>query len=197
MTEAGEWQNGPDVSYTTKPIIELGGLTFGCIGFGQTGRATARVAKALGMDILATGSRPTEEGRALGSYVELDELLGRSDVVSLHCPLLPATKELICKGTIAKMKPGALLVNTARGGVVNETHLAEALNSEYLGGAAVDVVAVEPIRADNPLLCAKNCIITPHQAWAAGASRARLLDIVTQNIRAYLEGNPVNVVTKK
>lgn len=190
----GDWQNNIDWCYWKYPLIELEGKTLGIIGFGNIGKATARIAKALGMKILATGSRPTAEGQALGEYVDMDTLLTASDVISLHCPLFPETQGLINKATIAKMKDGVIFLNTSRGPLVVEADLAEALHSGKVYAAGVDVVSEEPIQKDNPLLQAPNCIITPHIAWAAKESRQRLIDAVVNNLQAFIEGNPINVV---
>jgi len=192
--KAGDWTKGSDFCYWNHPLIELSGKTMGLIGFGRIGQTTGRIAKALGMNVLAYDEHANEEGRKIAEYVDLDTLLKQSDVVSLHCPLTPATKDLINKETIAKMKDGAILINTSRGPLVNEADLAEALNSGKLYAAGVDVVSVEPIRADNPLLQAKNCFITPHIAWAPSASRKRLMDIAVANLAAFVKGTPENVV---
>jgi len=174
--------------------MELSGKTLGIIGFGRIGRATGKIARALGMRVLAYGSRPTPEGLEIGEYVELDELLRQSDVISLHCPLFPETQGIINRDTIAKMKDGAILLNTSRGPLLNEGDVADALNSGKLAAAGVDVVSVEPIRGDNPLLGAKNCIITPHIAWASKEARQRIMDCVVENVRAFQAGRAVNVV---
>jgi glycerate dehydrogenase len=174
--------------------MELAGKTMGVIGFGRIGRAVGQIAKAMGMRILATGSRSCPEGEAIAEYVDLDTLLRESDVVSLHCPLFPETEKLINRHTLAKMKDGAILLNNSRGGLVDEQALADALNSGHLRSAAVDVVSVEPILGTNPLLTAKNCIITPHMSWAATECRQRIVDITARNILAFLEGAPQNVV---
>ena len=191
---AGEWERCPNFCYWKTPIMELSGKTMGIIGFGRIGRAVGRIAKALGMRVLATGSRKCPEGEAIAEYVELDELLGQSDVVSLHCPLFPETDKLINTETIAKMKDGAILINNSRGGLLDEQAVADALNSGRLRYAAVDVVSTEPIVGTNPLLTAKNCIITPHISWAAVEARGRIIDITADNIRAFLEGRSQNVV---
>lgn len=190
----GRWENSIDFCFWDRPLMELCGKTMGVVGFGRIGQATARIAKALGMRILAYNRSQSEEGRALAEYVPLDVLLSQSDVVSLHCPLTPETEGLICRDTIAQMKDGAILLNTARGQLVNDQDLAQALDSGKLRAAGLDVVSVEPIRGDNPLLRAKNCIITPHIAWAARETRQRLMDIAVENLRAFLAGKPVNVV---
>ena len=190
----GKWSANPDFCYWETPLMELAGKTLGIIGFGTIGRRVGTIARAFGMEVLATGSRQTEEGRAIAAYVDLDTLLARSDVVSLHCPLFPETQGLINKDTIAKMKDGAILINTARGGVIVDQDVADALNSGKLRAAAMDVATAEPIPADNPLLTAQNCFITPHIAWAALETRQRLMDRAVENLRAFLDGAPIHVV---
>lgn len=190
----GKWENCSDWCYWDYPIIELAGKTMGIIGFGRIGRQTGRIARAMGMDVIAYDGSPTEEGRKIARYVQLDELLGRSDVIALHCPLLPDTKEIINRSSIAKMKDGVIIINNGRGPLVNERDLADALNCGKVYAAGVDVVSSEPIRSDNPLLMAKNCIITPHISWAAKESRQRIMDCTAENIRAYIEGRPINIV---
>ncbi len=193
----GDWTNNQDWCFWNYPLIELAGKTMGIIGFGRIGQRTAHIAQALGMKILAYDSFKNE---ALENencrYAELDELLAQSDVISLHCPLFPATQGIINKDTIAKMKDGVLLINTSRGPLIVEEDLKEALDRGKVAGAAVDVVSTEPIQMDNPLLSAKNCIITPHIAWAPRESRQRLMDIAVNNLKEYIAGNPVNVVNK-
>ena len=191
---AGEWERCPNFCFWKTPIMELAGKTMGIIGFGRIGRAVGRIAKALGMTVLATGSRRCPEGEQIAEYVDLQTLLTRADVISLHCPLFPETEKLINAGTIARMKDGAILINNSRGGLIDEQDVADALNCGKLRAAAVDVVSVEPIVGSNPLLTAKNCIITPHMSWAATEARARIVDITAANIRAYLAGTPQNVV---
>ena len=191
---AGEWERCPNFCYWKMPIMELAGKTMGIIGFGRIGRAVGRIAKALGMTVLATGSRRCAEGEEIAEYVDLDTLLTRADVVSLHCPLFPETAKLIRRETIAKMKDGAILLNNSRGGLIEEQDVADALNSGKLRYAAVDVVSEEPIVGTNPLLTAKNCIITPHISWAAIECRQRIVDITAANIRGFLAGTPQNVV---
>jgi len=166
----------------------------GIVGFGRIGRQVGRIAKALGMRVIAAGSRPCREGLEIGEYVDLDTVFRQSDVVSLHCPLFPQTEKLINAESLAKMKDGAILLNNSRGGLVDEEALAEALNSGKLRAAAVDVVTVEPIVGSNPLLTARNCIITPHMSWAATECRQRIIDITAANITAFLAGKPRNVV---
>ncbi len=191
---AGRWEKSPDWTFWDYPLIELAGKTMGIIGFGRIGQTTGRIAKAMGMRILAFGSRETEAGREIAEYVDLDTLLRESDVISLHCPLFPSTQNIINRDTIAKMKDGVILINNSRGGLVVEQDLADALNSGKVRAAGLDVVSTEPIRADNPLLGAKNCLITPHISWAPLEARQRILDITASNLRAFLSGAPVNVV---
>lgn len=190
----GDWQRSPDFCYWLTPQMELAGKTLGIVGFGRIGRAVARIAKAFGMHVIAASRSQTAEGTALAEYVPLEELLKRADIVSLHCPLFPETEKLINRDTIALMKDGAMLVNTSRGGLIDEQAVAEALKSGKLRSAASDVVSTEPITEANPLLSAPNCILTPHIAWAPVESRGRLMDTVVANVRAFLSGNPQNVV---
>ncbi len=190
----GKWTNSTDFCYWDHPLIELDGKTLGVIGFGRIGRQTAKIAKALGMNILATGSKPCPEGEALATYVDLDTLLTNADVISLHCPLFPETQGIINKETIAKMKDGVILLNTSRGPLLVEEDVAAALNTGKIAAAGMDVVSKEPITADNPLLSAKNCFITPHIAWAPKESRQRIMDCAVENAKAYLAGTPINVV---
>ena len=191
---AGRWQSAPDWTFWDYPLIELAGKTMGIIGFGRIGQTTGRIAKALGMSVLATGSRETEAGRAIAEYTDLDTLLRSSDVICLHCPLFPETAGIINKENIDRMKDGVILLNNSRGGLVVEQDLADALNSGKVLAAGLDVVSTEPVRADNPLLTAKNCLITPHISWAPKEARQRILDCTAENLRAFLDGKPVNVV---
>lgn len=191
---AGRWESCADWCYWDYPLIELDGKTMGIIGFGRIGQQTGRIAKALGMHILATGSRPTDAGREIADYVELDELLARSDVISLHCPLFPSTRGIISRENIARMKDGVILLNNSRGALVDEQALADALNSGKVYAAGLDVVSTEPIRGGSPLLKAKNCFITPHISWAPKEARERIMDCTVKNIEAFLDGKPVNVV---
>ena len=191
---AGEWERCPNFCYWKSPILELAGKTMGIIGFGRIGRAVGRTAKALGMRVIATGSRKCPEGEAIAEYVDLDTILRESDVISLHCPQFPETERLINRDTIARMKDGAILINNSRGGLIDEQAVADALNSGKLYAAAVDVVTQEPIVGTNPLLTAKNCIITPHISWAATECRRRIVDITAENIRRFFAGDPQNVV---
>lgn len=190
----GDWVKSSTFCYWLTPQTELAGKTIGIVGFGRIGRAVGQLAKAFGMQVLAYSRSETGAGREIGEYVDLDTLLRRSDIVSLHCPLFPATEKIINADTLSKMKDGAMLINTSRGGLVDEAALAQALNSGKLRGAAVDVVSQEPMQADNPLLNCEKCIITPHIAWAPVESRQRLLDCVVDNIRCFLAGTPQNVV---
>ena len=191
---AGRWTANPDWCFWDYPLIELDGKTMGIIGFGRIGQATGRIARALGMRVLAYDSRPSDAGRAIAKYVPLDELLANSDVISLHCPLFPETEGIVNKANIARMKDGVILLNNSRGPLVVEQDLSDALNSGKVYAAGLDVVSTEPIRPDNPLLKAKNCFITPHISWAPRESRQRLMDIAVENLRAFLAGAPVNVV---
>ena len=193
---AGNWERCADWCYWDYPLIELDGKTMGIIGFGRIGQTTGRIARAMGMEVLAYDSHPSDAGRAIAEYVDLDALLSRSDVVALHCPLFPETEGIINRETIAKMKDGAILLNNSRGPLVVEQDLADALNAGKLAAAGLDVVSTEPIRGDNPLLKAKNCIITPHISWAPRESRQRIMDITANNVKSFLDGNPVNVVNK-
>ena len=192
----GRWEHCADWCFWDYPLIELDGKTMGIIGFGRIGQQTGRIAKALGMKILASGSRPTDSGREIAEYVELDELLAKSDVIALHCPLFPSTKGIINKDSIAKMKDGVIIINNSRGPLVVEQDLADALNSGKVACAGLDVVSTEPIHGDNPLLKAKNCIITPHMSWGSKGSRQRIMDCTVDNVKAFLAGEPINVVNK-
>ena len=190
----GDWARCPDFCYWNSPLIELDHKVMGIIGFGRIGQQTGRIAKALGMKILAYDNHESESGREIGTYTDLDTLLAQSDVIALHCPLFPETKEIINAATIAKMKDGVIILNNSRGPLVAEQDLADALNSGKVYAAGVDVVSSEPIRDDNPLLKAKNCFITPHISWAPKESRQRIMDCTLDNVKAYLAGKPVNVV---
>ena len=194
--KSGEWSRCRDFCYWKYPMIELAGKTMGIIGYGKIGQATAKIARALGMNILAYNRSPIKEEniKDFGRQVSLDELLKESDVISLHCPLFPETRGIINKDTIGRMKDGVLIINTARGPLIVEEDLRDALISGKVAGAAVDVVSVEPIKEDNPLLSAPNIIITPHIAWAARETRQRLMSIVVENLKAFIGGNPVNTI---
>lgn len=190
----GKWSKSIDWCYWDYPLIELDGKTIGIIGFGRIGRQTGKIAKALGMKVLAYDNMENEAGKAIGDYVPLDTLLAQSDVIALHCPLFPDTQGIVNKDTIAKMKDGVILLNNSRGPLVVEQDLADALNSGKVYAAGLDVVGTEPINPDNPLLTAKNCIITPHISWAPKESRQRIMDCAVENVKAYIAGAPVNVV---
>ena len=192
--KAGKWENNEGWCYGDYPMIELYGKTAGIIGLGRIGQATAKLLNALDMKVLAYDTFQSEAGKKLADYVTLDELLARSDVIFLHCPLFPATEGIINKDNIAKMKDGVILINNSRGQLVVEQDLADALNSGKVYAAGLDVVSTEPIKGDNPLLKAKNCIITPHISWAAQASRQRIMDITVENIRSFLNGKTMNQV---
>lgn len=193
----GDWTNHADWCFWNHPLIELAGKTMGIIGFGRIGQGTARIAQALGMKILAFDQYQNPELESdTCRYVDLDTLLAESDVIALHCPLFPSTEGIINKDNIAKMKDGVLILNDSRGPLIVEADLRDALNSGKVAGAAVDVVSTEPIKMDNPLLEARNCIITPHIAWAPKESRQRLMDIAVENLKAFVDGKPVNVVNR-
>ena len=193
---AGKWNACPDWCYWDYPLIELDGKTMGIIGFGRIGQTTGRIAKAMGMHILAYDTFQSESGKAIGEYVDLDTLLASSDVIALHCPLFPESEGIINKDTIAKMKDGVILLNNSRGPLIVEQDVADALNSGKIFAAGLDVVSTEPIRNDNPLLKAKNCLITPHISWAPKESRQRIMDCTVSNVAAFQSGAPVNVVNK-
>lgn len=191
---AGEWERNPDWCFWDYPLIELAGKTMGIMGFGRIGQATGKIAKALGMTVIANDKYPNEKGAEIAEYVTRDELFSRADVISVHCPLFPSTEGIICRENIEKMKDGVIILNNSRGPLVVEQDLADALNSGKVYAAGVDVVSTEPIKSDNPLLSAKNCIITPHISWAPKESRKRLMDIAVNNLKEFLKGNPVNVI---
>lgn len=193
---AGRWAGCADWCYWDYPLIELEGKTIGIIGFGRIGQAEGRIAKAMGMNVLAYDLYPNDFGREIAEYVDLDALYARSDVITLHCNLTPENTGMINKNSIAKMKDGVILINNARGQLINEQDVADALNSGKMGAAGLDVVYTEPIREDNPLLKAKNCIITPHISWAPKESRQRIMDTTVENVSAYLAGTPINVVNR-
>ena len=190
----GEWEKSVDWCYWDYPLIELDHKVMGIIGFGRIGQQTGRIAKALGMRILAYDQKETDSGREIAEYTDLDTLLASSDVVALHCPLFSYTQGIINARTIAKMKDGVIILNNSRGPLVVEQDLADALKSGKVYAAAVDVVSTEPIRGDNPLLTAPNCFITPHISWAPKESRQRIMDCTVENVKSYLAGKPINVV---
>jgi glycerate dehydrogenase len=194
-THAGEWSRSRDFSFWKTPLIELQGKTMGIVGFGRIGRDVGQIAVAMGMRVIAA-----DEGRKNPPswpdfcWCEIDELMSTADVVSLHCPLLPRTRGMINAKALSRMKPSAFLINTSRGPLVVEQDLANALNESRLAGAGVDVLSSEPPPLDNPLLHAKNCLVTPHIAWATKEARMRLIETAAANLRAFLEGHPINVV---
>ncbi|GGG83264.1 glycerate dehydrogenase [Parapedobacter pyrenivorans] len=191
----GKWAQSPDFSFWDYPLIELSEKTIGIVGFGDIGGQVADIATAFGMQVMAYSRTETDQShRSNFRWVGLDELLAHSDVVSLHCPLTPQTNGMMNKDTLAKMKPSAFLINTSRGPLVVEKDLKELLNRGKIAGAGLDVLSVEPPDPDNPLFGAKNCLITPHIAWATQEARSRLMEIADANLSAYLAGKPVNVV---
>ena len=194
LVHDGVWSACSSFCFWDTPQTELDGKTIGIIGFGRIGRAVGAIAKAMGMRIIAYNRSHHPDGEAIGEYVSLDHLLRESDIISLHCPLTQENAGLINREALAKMKDGAILINTARGGLLDETAVADALCSGKLSGAAVDVVSQEPILPTNPLLAAPNCIITPHMAWAPIQARQRILDCTIASIQAYLAGTPINTV---
>lgn len=190
----GRWTSCPDFCYWDFPLVELDGLTLGVVGYGRIGRAVGDLGAAFGMKVLAYDQVLPAVAPPNARFVGLDELFAASDVVSLHCPLTPETKQLVNAARLSRMKPTALLINTSRGPLVDEQALADALNSGRLAGAALDVLAVEPPQANNPVLKAKNCLVTPHISWATRAARSRLMNTAVTNIKAFLNGKPQNVV---
>ncbi|MEW9125087.1 MAG: D-2-hydroxyacid dehydrogenase [Thermotaleaceae bacterium] len=195
--KAGQWTTCPDYSFSNYPLIELADKTMGIIGLGRIGKATAKIAQAMGMNILAFDEYKDESivSDTL-KYAELEEVLEKSDVILLHCALTDSSKGIINRETIAKMKEGVMIVNNSRGGLVVEKDLVDALESGKVYGAAVDVVSIEPILEDNPLLKAKNCFITPHLSGASREARIRLMKTAIDNLKAYIDGKPINVVNK-
>lgn len=190
----GKWCSCPDFCYWDTPQMELAGKTLGIIGFGRIGRAVGKIAKAFGMKVIANNRSQCEEGREIGSYVNLEELLTTSDIISLHCPLTSENTGMINTDAITKMKDGTILLNTARGPLVDEAAVTAALESGKLRGFACDVISTEPMKADNPLKTAPNCIVTPHMAWAPIESRKRIQECTQRSIRAFLDGKPINTV---
>ncbi|MDD2366126.1 MAG: D-2-hydroxyacid dehydrogenase [Desulfuromonadaceae bacterium] len=196
--KSGDWCRCPDHSYWKTPLVELDGMTLGIVGYGTIGRAVARVAAAFGMKIIAYSPRlPVDCGSTPVSFVSLEELFAKADVISLNCPQTPENGEFVNARLLGMMKSTAYLLNLARGGLVNEADLANALKNGKIAGAGLDVVAHEPMMSDNPLLSAPNCIFTPHIAWASLAARRRLMSIVTANVAAFLAGSPINLVNEK
>jgi glycerate dehydrogenase len=188
----GDWVHAKDWCYTKLPLTELDGKTIGIVGLGNIGMQTARIARAFGMQVLYTGRRSKETD--LGKFTDMQTLFAQSDVVSLHLPLTNENQQFVNKDLLHLMKPASFLINTSRGPLINEQDLADVLNEERIAGAAVDVLSTEPPKENNPLLLAKNCIITPHNAWMSREARQRIMDISTKNIEAFLSGKPVNVV---
>lgn len=191
----GRWETSTDWCFWDYPLMELAGKTIGIIGFGRIGQTTGRIAKALGMRVLANDKFPNDSGKALAEYVEIEDLFAQADVIVLHCNLTDETRGIIRAETIAKMKDGVIIINNSRGPMAVEQDLADALNSGKVYAAGLDVVSTEPIRNDNPLLHAKNCIITPHISWAPVECRQRIMDITIGNVDAFRKGAPVNVVS--
>jgi glycerate dehydrogenase len=189
----GEWVNAIDWCYTKQPLTELAGKTIGIVGLGNIGHQVAWIAKAFGMQVIYTSRTKKETG--LAEYVDMNTLFAQSDVVSLHCPLTIDNHQFVNKDLLRLVKPSAFLINTSRGQLVNEQDLADALNEDHIAGAAVDVLSSEPPKNSNPLLSAKNCIITPHNAWMSREARQRMMDITVKNLQAFIEGKPVNVVS--
>ena len=190
----GRWAANPDFCFWDGSLIELAGKTMGILGYGRIGKKTGTIAKALGMRVIANSRSRYEGSDEIAEFVDVDTLLRTSDVIALHCPLFPETTGIICKENIDKMKDGVIIINNSRGPLVVEQDLADALNSGKVYAAGLDVVSTEPIREDNPLLKAKNCIITPHISWAPIEARGRIMDTSVENLKAFLEGSPIHVV---
>ncbi len=191
----GRWSKSPDFCYWLHPLLELAGLTMGLVGYGRIGQAVARIAQAFDMPVLIHTPHPPSELPSGVRSVTLEELLARSDVISLHCPLTALTEKLVNEDSLSRMKPGVILINTGRGGLVDEAALLAALRSGHVRGAGLDVLGEEPPDSRHPLLRTRGCLITPHLAWATLAARQRLMDGVAENVKAFLEGQPRNVVT--
>ena len=194
--KAGKWENNDDWCYWDYPMIELYGKTAGIIGLGRIGVNTAKILKAMNVNVIAYDAFQSEAGKEVAEYVELDELLAKSDFIFLHCPLFPSTQGIIGKENIAKMKDGVIIINNSRGPLIVEQDLYDALESGKVAAAAVDVVSTEPIKEDNVLLKAKNCIITPHISWATKEARERIMNTTAENIKSVIDGAPQNVVNK-
>ena len=193
----GKWSRSKDFCFWDYPLMELSGKTMGIVGFGNIGQEVGNVATAFGMNILGQSRTQTDQShRKNFKWASMDELLQNADVISIHCPLTPETKGLINKTALQKMKPSAFLLNTSRGPIIVDQDLADALNNDVIAGAGIDVLSVEPPPADNPLFKAKNCLITPHIAWATKEARSRLMNSVVNNVAAFLSNSPVNVVNK-
>lgn len=194
LVHQGVWTHCDTFCFWDTPQMELAGKTLGIIGFGRIGQTVGKIARAFGMQVLAHSRTVRTNGNEIAQYVDMDTLLAQSDIITIHCPLTPQTEGLINKGTIARMKTGAIILNTSRGPILDEAAVAAALASGKLRAAAADVVSREPISGDSPLLTAPNCIITPHMAWSPLESRQRILDCTARNIRSFLNGKPVNTV---
>ncbi|MDO4847158.1 MAG: D-2-hydroxyacid dehydrogenase [Clostridiaceae bacterium] len=193
----GGWTASPHFCYWKQPLLEMNEKTIGIVGFGKIGQAVANIAEAYNMKILACSGHETDQsGRKNFRWASLDEIAANADFITFHTPLTPKTEKMLGADFLSKCKPSAFVINTSRGPVVDEQALADALNSDRIAGAAVDVLSVEPARADNPLLTAKNCYITPHIAWAGFETRQRLMSVLKENFRAFAEGHPINVVNK-
>lgn len=190
----GRWGRSPDWCFWDAPLIELDGKTMGIVGLGRIGRAEARIARALGMEVIACDPHPTDEGREVARYVPFDELCARADVITLHSALTADSAKIIDARSIAMMKDGVIIINNARGGLIDAPALTEALKSGKVGAAGLDVAPTEPISDDDPLLTAPNCIITPHISWAPRECRVRIMEQTARNIDAFLKGSPINVV---
>jgi glycerate dehydrogenase len=190
----GDWVKSKDFSYHLKPIMELRDKTLGIIGFGQIGKSVAKIAIAFGMKVIASHKHPERDRMEGVTFVDEKTCFSDADIISLHCPLNANNQQFVNKELILTMKPTSFLINTSRGGLINEQDLAEALNEDIIAGAALDVLSTEPPKADNPLLDAKNCIINPHVAWATFEARSRLMNVVVNNLKSFLEGNPENVI---
>lgn len=192
----GKWKASNDFSFWLSPLTELSGKTIGIVGMGRIGRATAKLAAAFGMNVVAHSRRQVDPLATPGfQWLSVEELFAQADYISLHCPQTHATTGFVDGALIAKMKPQAVLINTARGGLINEQELANALNADQIGGALLDVVSAEPIVDSNPLLQAKNCVLTPHIAWSPIEARRRLMQTTADNVAAFIAGNPINLVT--
>jgi glycerate dehydrogenase len=194
---SGKWSGSSDFCFWDFPLVELSGKTMGIIGFGNIGQQVANVAASFGMKIIANDTMKSNQShRPNFKWADFSYLIKESDVISIHCPLIPETKGLINKSSLMQMKGSAFLINTSRGPIIEDKDLADALNNDILAGAGIDVLSIEPPQKDNPLFSAKNCIITPHIAWATKEARERLLGITVGNLKAFLQGNPINVVNK-
>lgn len=190
----GQWSKSKDWCYWNYPLIELAGKTIGIIGLGRIGENVAKIAEGFDMKVIAYNHNIKKSHHKYGKYVDLEELFEESDIISLHCPLVPETEGIINKNTISKMKNGVIIINNSRGQLIVEKDLADALNSGKVYAAGLDVASSEPIDENNPLIKAKNCIITPHISWAPKESRKRLMDLSIENLESFIEGNPINIV---